>query len=308
MTEPAEIEDLGVIGDGKSDRPLIASRDIELEAGESKSFTFQASSAIRAWADTDNYQESFEGRARVLITITGPDGKAVKAAVHAEPSLVLPRPADAVTYTLTFTNVGDDDLDHMLFGVEAKITNCGSTVSNACGGCGELDYTPGDACGCGGLVARCDDDGGVTCNPAPTGLPATNDRVDEWTAVSGSMQVTKDLWEPIEYSVYADDTLGGILQPQLEYDHPGGFTGEVCLHMNNFLSHTAPVNCAGEWDLVTSGCCREFGMEPTTVAVDLVIAYGTPSPLGEDWSWDIRLRPRTDGGPVCAPYTLRYRF
>ncbi|HEX5059081.1 MAG TPA: phospholipase D-like domain-containing protein [Kofleriaceae bacterium] len=96
-------EDLGDIGDGKSDSFGIVDRSTYVNAGKTRSYTFSANAAFRLTitqpADVDQMLD---------VSITKPDGSKIDVGTGAEPGAVHD-PADSGgngTYTLTIKNTG----------------------------------------------------------------------------------------------------------------------------------------------------------------------------------------------------------
>ncbi|HEY5951606.1 MAG TPA: phospholipase D-like domain-containing protein [Kofleriaceae bacterium] len=97
-------EDLGDIGDGKSDSFGIVDKSTYVNAGKTRSYTFSANAAFRLTitqpAETDQMLE---------VSITKPDGAKLDVGTGAEPAAVHD-PAESGgtgTFTLTIKNTGD---------------------------------------------------------------------------------------------------------------------------------------------------------------------------------------------------------
>jgi len=96
-------EDLGDIGDGKSDSFGIVDKSTYVNAGKTRSYTFQANAAFRL-----AISQPAEVDQMLDVSITKPDGAKLDVGSGAEPSAVHD-PADSGgngTYTLTIKNTG----------------------------------------------------------------------------------------------------------------------------------------------------------------------------------------------------------
>ena len=181
----------------------------------------------------------------------------------------------------------------------------------------------GTACPCTGSVTECVlepvplglircDDGDLGGTVATT-LDPTDDGVDEFSTLTGSVDVLTladdsggFLDQDIDrYEVYVEDTLFGRFEPEIEYVHPGGFSGELCLfhELTGFVG--GYISCPPEGSGVFE-CCIPFGEDPTTLAYTFELV-GSGALL--DNSGVFRIEIKSHGGaPMCMDYTLRYRF
>jgi hypothetical protein len=302
------VDDLGALGDGKADG-FSATRTLDLKVGERKTFGLTATTAFRAWAK----DASSDNHGRLELAIISPDGADLTSPPHPSPEVVAPRPAASAKYSVIITNVGDVALTGVQLVVKSQVAEeCyPAERANACGGCGPLPFEPGQSCGCGNAVARCGSDGSVTCNAEPTMQAETTDGQDDWIPFRETFHVGPSRTSTTTFSVFADDTFGGLLQPELRYLHPGGFSGQICMWVKDWALHTSPVNCDGGLSIYSSGCCKDFDDQPQLVEMGLSLNLGVPSPLGEDFTWDVRLdgRLRNEITPqVCTPVLIEYRF
>ena len=99
-------EDLGDIGDGKSDSFGIVDKSTYVSAGKSRSYTFSANAAFRLAITQPSTAEG--DRPTLEVSITKPDNSKLDVASAKEPSAVHD-PADSGgngTYTLTIKNTG----------------------------------------------------------------------------------------------------------------------------------------------------------------------------------------------------------
>jgi HKD family nuclease len=99
-------EDLGDIGDGKSDSFGIVDRSTYVSAGKTRSYTFSANAAFRLAITQPSTAE--ESRPTLEVSITKPDNSKLAVPSGKEPSAVHD-PADSGgngTYTLTIKNTG----------------------------------------------------------------------------------------------------------------------------------------------------------------------------------------------------------
>ncbi len=208
--------------------------------------------------------------------------------------------------------------------IEETPTECDGSPINACGGCATLPREPGTACPCSGSVTECIlepwpiglvwcDDGDFGGTVATT-LEATDDGVDEFSTVTGSIDVL-DLADDSggyldqdidRYEVFVDDTTFGRLEPEIEYVHPGGFAGEICIYHGVYNTFGALwISCPPEGSGIYS-CCVPFAEDTTTLSFSVEL-LGTGALL--DNSGVFRIEVISHGGaPMCADYTVRYRF
>src|SRR5690606_35160570 len=117
---------------------------------------------------------------------------------------------------------------------QCVVLACGDRPENACGGCAVLALAPGDLRGrrsagmCVGVGHLVCDDG--TDLYEEIVLPSTSDAADGWGQVRGTIELLPSgFWDADEYEVHVDDTFYGLLQPEFEYTHPGGFEARVCV-------------------------------------------------------------------------------
>ncbi|MBW2462450.1 MAG: hypothetical protein JRH11_12450 [Deltaproteobacteria bacterium] len=208
--------------------------------------------------------------------------------------------------------------------IEETPTECDGSPINACGGCATLPRDPGSPCPCSGSVTECIlepwpiglvwcDDGDFGGTVATT-LDATDDGVDEFSTLMGSIDVlalADDSGGYLDqdfdrYEVFVDDTVFGRFEPEIEYVHPGGFSGEICIShgVDNVLGPLW-VSCPPEGSGIYS-CCMPFDEAATTVAFSVEL-LGTGALL--DNSGIFRIEVKSHGGAaMCADYTVRYRF
>ena len=201
-------------------------------------------------------------------------------------------------------------------------TACDGSPANTCGGCAALPYEPGEPCPCTGSTAKCVtepfsiglvgcDDGDARGTIATT-LAPTDDDVDEFSELTGSIDVLDladvsggYLDQDIDrYEVHVEDTTLGRFVPEIEYVHPGGFSGEICVsHLVDDGRWPASVTCPPE-GRGRDFCCMPITRETTTInfSIELNISVF-------DESGTFAIEVRSEGGaPMCADYTVRYRF
>ena len=97
-------EDLGDIGDGKSDSFGIVDKSTYVNAGKTRSYTFSANAAFRLTISQPSDEDQ-----TLEVSITKPDGAKINVGTGAEPGAVHD-PADSGgngTYTLTIKNTGN---------------------------------------------------------------------------------------------------------------------------------------------------------------------------------------------------------
>jgi HKD family nuclease len=106
-------EDLGDIGDGKSDSFGIVDKQVTIAAGHYRRFTFSANASFRVAVtqpDTDA-----DARPQLALSLKKPDGTKTEAEAAAEPVMVDDEATNTnAKYTLTVKNVGDADAKAML--------------------------------------------------------------------------------------------------------------------------------------------------------------------------------------------------
>jgi hypothetical protein len=208
--------------------------------------------------------------------------------------------------------------------VEDLPDECGGAPMNACGGCSTLTFEPAASCPCAGSVAACVVEpwplGVVFCDDGdnrgadPVVLPATDDDVDEFSETMGSFDIIPaedasggHFDQDIDtFQVPVEDTTLGRFEPEIEYVHPGGFSGEICVsHYADELDDLTTLECPPEarregFDV----CCVSFPEDPTTISFQVELFVS----LFDD-SGDFNIGITSYGGPTtCAAYTLRYRF
>ncbi len=208
--------------------------------------------------------------------------------------------------------------------IEDPPTECDGSPVNTCGGCATLPREPGAPCPCTGSVTECvtvpfsiglvgcdDGDAGGT---VATVLDPTDDDVDEFSTLTGSIDVLTladvsggHLDQDIDrYEVVVEDTTLGRFEPEFEYVHPGGFSGEFCVsHLSDWTSDWLRVTCPPEGRGVDF-CCMPIAEDTTTLSFAIELDN-----LGSflDDSGTFRIEVRSHGGaPMCSEYTVRYRF
>lgn len=198
------------------------------------------------------------------------------------------------------------------------VLSCGDAPENACGGCVDLALAPGDSCGCGS-PALCDGDGHLICDDG-TGrydelvLPQTSDAVDGWGQAEGTIELLPGGYRDVDsYEVHVDDTFYGLLQPEFEYQHPGGFEARVCVSfVHDTWGRAYTVHCEDESiDLGSSSCCKVVGPEQSGVRFGVNWNVDIPTPTNEDGTWEISVSSYATGEVApdfCAGYSLRYSF
>jgi len=105
-------EDLGDIGDGKSDSFGIVDREFTVDAGHSRRFTFTANAAFRI-AVTQPAMATAD-RSELTLSLKKPDGDRATADAATEPTLVVEEGGGTDKFTLTIKNVGDKDVTGLL--------------------------------------------------------------------------------------------------------------------------------------------------------------------------------------------------
>ncbi len=104
-------EDLGDIGDGKSDSFGVVDREFTIDAGKTRRFTFTATAAFRV-AITQPEMATAD-RSELTLSLKIPDGDSIKAAAATEPTLVIEE-GNAAKFTLTVKNVGSKSITALL--------------------------------------------------------------------------------------------------------------------------------------------------------------------------------------------------
>jgi hypothetical protein len=108
--------------------------------------------------------------------------------------------------------------------------------------------------------------------------------------------------------VFVVDKASGFLDPQFRYHHTGAFVGEACvvaLTDDGIVGAFGLESCPGRREQNGRECCVDLGLTPKDVAMDLrpSTVYG----VNDDARWTVRITP-TRKAPVCAPYSISYRF
>jgi hypothetical protein len=204
---------------------------------------------------------------------------------------------------------------------------CGENESNACGSCGPFTGTLGAPCACGGSVATaCDEYQQVTCEDGntwsvPVAQPDTTDAFDDWTAVTGTLEAASgslDIDTDV-YAVWVDDTIFGVLSPQIELDYETSGPIEVCVTYlkedgalqlpSTFLTCTSENSSETKAGLM---CCLQVEPGSGTFKMDVAIDFGVPNFTDGDGTWRLRVGQRSQANGYatdsCERYTLRYRF
>ncbi len=105
VTDDSEAdEDLGDIGDGKSDSFGVVDKAFTVDAGHTKRFTFTANAAFRI-AVTQPTTPAAD-RSDLTLSLKAPDGTRTGADATAEPTMVIEHGAMTGSFTLTVKNVG----------------------------------------------------------------------------------------------------------------------------------------------------------------------------------------------------------
>ncbi len=210
--------------------------------------------------------------------------------------------------------------------IEEEPTECEGEPMNSCGGCDALTLEPGAACPCTGSVAECItapwplglvacEDGDDRGNTVTT-LDETDDSVDEWSSVTGSFDVL--LAEDVSgghfdqdvdvYEVRVVDESWSFFEPEIEFVHPGGFEGEICVQHTSELGGDSDadwITCPPEGHGGNKRCCMPIPEEATTVAFGVEIRVTSIF----DNTGTFRIELYSFGGAAaCAEYTLRTRF
>jgi len=97
-------EDLGDIGDGKSDSFGIVDRELTVAAGKSRRFTFTANAGFRVAVTQP--ATSIPKRSELTLSLKQPDGDRATADAANEPTLVIDQGGGTAKFTLTVRNVG----------------------------------------------------------------------------------------------------------------------------------------------------------------------------------------------------------
>jgi hypothetical protein len=213
---------------------------------------------------------------------------------------------------------GGCDTGYACQGQSCVATSCAQVGldQNACSGCGDLPIEPGAACPCG-TVASCNAYGQVRCEPSHIiTLPATTDSDDNWKVANGTISVivhdgdnhTYDA--PMDYwSVKADDTIWGVMEPQLQFHGPSNVRLKVCFRASaGNYDVSFPVDCGPGTSL--GGCCAIKEIGQTDVSLALRINWGLPTVTNDDVAamFDVTTYEVAEPTAACAQYTLRYRF
>jgi hypothetical protein len=199
-------------------------------------------------------------------------------------------------------------------------TNCAQFGAdpNACGSCGPLVIDPNAACPCGGVVASCNVYGQSRCEATHTiKLPDTNDSEDAWRNANGTISVVPggeaDNYEaPIDYwNVWADDTIWGMMQPELQFHGPSNVRLKVCFYgsAGNY-DVSSPVDCGEGFELNGGGCCKIKEVGQTDLSFALRINFGLPTPTNDDVAATVEVTTYQQAEPIaaCAAYSFSYRF
>lgn len=105
-------EDLGDIGDGKSDSFGVVDREFTIDAGRMRRFTFTANAAFRVAVTQPDIAPA--DRSELTLSLKIPDGESVKAAAANEPTLVLEQGGGTSKFSLTVKNVGAKSITALL--------------------------------------------------------------------------------------------------------------------------------------------------------------------------------------------------
>jgi phosphatidylserine/phosphatidylglycerophosphate/cardiolipin synthase-like enzyme len=105
-------EDLGDIGDGKSDSFGVVDREFTIDAGKTRRFTFTANAAFRVAVTQPTM--AVAKRTDMTLSLKKPDGDKESADAATEPTLVLPEGGGTKKFTLTVKNVGTKDTTALL--------------------------------------------------------------------------------------------------------------------------------------------------------------------------------------------------
>ncbi len=111
-TEDIVDEDLGDIGDGKSDSFGVVDREFTIAAGKTRRFTFTANAAFRV-AITQP-EMAVADRREMTLSLKKPDGDRMTADAALEPTLVADKGGGTAKFTLTVKNVGDQEIVALL--------------------------------------------------------------------------------------------------------------------------------------------------------------------------------------------------
>ena len=103
LDEDADGEELGDIGDGKSDTFGIVDRAITIAAGKSKRFTFSADASFRVAVTQPDTAAA--DRSELTLSLKDPSGDRQTADADGEPSIVFDQ-SEPGAYVLTVKNVG----------------------------------------------------------------------------------------------------------------------------------------------------------------------------------------------------------
>lgn len=109
-TEDSADEDLGDIGDGKSDSFGIVDRELVIAPGKTRRVTFTASAAFRVALTQP--EMAVVDRQELTLSLKTPDDGTLKAAAALEPTLVVDKGNGK--FTLTIKNVGDQEITALL--------------------------------------------------------------------------------------------------------------------------------------------------------------------------------------------------
>lgn len=105
-------EDLGDIGDGKSDSFGVVDRAFVIGAGRTRRFTFTANAAFRVAVTQP--EMAVADRRELTLSLKTPDGDRVTADAALEPTLVVDEGGGTAKFTLTVKNVGDQEITALL--------------------------------------------------------------------------------------------------------------------------------------------------------------------------------------------------
>jgi HKD family nuclease len=109
--DPADEEDLGDIGDGKSDSFGVVDKAFTVAAGHSRRFTFTASAAFHIAVTQPDTPDA--DRSELTLSLKKPDDTKVTADAAKEPTLVVDEGGDG-PFTLTVKNVGEHSVSGVL--------------------------------------------------------------------------------------------------------------------------------------------------------------------------------------------------
>ena len=110
--EAIDDEDLGDIGDGKSDSFGVVDREFSVDAGRSRRFTFSANAAFRVAITQPTTPDA--DRSELTLSLKKPDDTRATADAAKEPTLVIEQGSMTGTFTLTVKNVGTKTVKGLL--------------------------------------------------------------------------------------------------------------------------------------------------------------------------------------------------